>query len=102
MEEIAKLIVVAILVEAVSDWVKDVVRAEVKWTKMVALFVSIVVVFTLRLDLFVLIGLDPAFPFVGGILLSIFVSRGSNFVHDLLDRLRSGKAPALSTTQPNS
>lgn len=102
MEEIAKLLVVAILVEAVSDWIKDVVQAKVRWTKIVALFVSIVVVFTLRLDLFILIGLEPAFPVIGGIFLSIFVSRGSNFVHDLLERLRSGKVPTISKPSPKS
>lgn len=98
MEELTLLIVVAILVEAVSDWVKDLVLSQVKWTKLVAFFVSISIVFTLQLDLFLLLGLKPAYPVVGGLLLSVFLSRGANFVHDLLDRVRSWKGnPTVPT-----
>lgn len=94
MEGITVLLMVAILVEAVSEWIKDVVDSKVRWKKLMALGVSITIVFTLDLDLFHLLGLDPAFPLVGGLLLSILVSRGSNFIHDLLDKARDWKGGA--------
>lgn len=91
MEQITILIMVAILVEAISDWVKDLFSSQTRWPRLVALGISLIIVFTLQLDLFLLLRLEPAYPVVGGVLLSILVSRGANFVHDFLDRLRSWK-----------
>lgn len=91
MEQLTLLLMVAILVEALSDWVKDLLSSQTRRSRLVALGISLIIVFTLQLDLFLLLRLEPAVPVVGGVLLSILVSRGANFVHDLLDRLRSWK-----------
>ena len=45
------------------------------------------IVFGTRLDMLSLLGIETVIPFLGIILTGILISRGSNFIHDLLVRL---------------
>ena len=41
----------------------------------------------IRLDMLALLGIKTTIPFIGIVLTAILISRGSNFLHDLLERI---------------
>lgn len=87
--DFAQLIVVAILVEAVWENIKityDKKKFNISMIGSLVLGIIICVVF--KIDIFPIVGLNAIIPFVGSILTGIIVSRGSNFVNDLLKRLK--------------
>ncbi len=88
MEALVLVLVSAVLVEAVVDWIKAAVEG-LYWQKVAALGVALIVMVTLQLDIFVILGLDPALPYVGMVILAIIVSRGANYVQDLFDRVNN-------------
>lgn len=91
MGKLGLVVLSAILIEAVVEWVKDLVRAEVRWPKLVALGVSVPVLFLLELDIFSLVGIEQKIPFLGTVLLAFVASRGAGYAHEFLDRVMSWK-----------
>lgn len=86
MEAVA-FILLAILIEAIVEILKSLI-VEGKLNKSVALslLVAIPVTVLTGLDLFVLVGLPIALPYVGAALSGIIISRGSNYVSDLVNK----------------
>ena len=87
--EFAQIILVAILVEAIWE------NCKMIWSKgkfsvnmIGALIVSILVCTLTGVDIFPLIGLNISIPFIGSILTGIISSRGANFIHELIKRLK--------------
>ena len=62
---------------------------KVKVDRVGALVVSMLIVFGTRLDILALLEIETVIPFLGIILTGILISRGSNFIHDLLVRLNN-------------
>ena len=52
-----------------------------------ALVVSLVICIDIKLDMLTLLGIKTTIPFIGIVLTAILISRGSNFLHDLLERI---------------
>ena len=52
-----------------------------------ALIVSLIICLDVRLDILKLLKINNTIPFLGIILTAILISRGSNFMHDLLVKL---------------
>lgn len=86
MEAVA-FILLAILIEAIVEILKSLI-SEGKLNKSVALslLVAIPVTVLTGLDLFELAGLPIAVPYVGAALSGIIISRGSNYVSDLVSK----------------
>lgn len=83
---ITQLIVVAFLVEAIWETLKMTWQeGKLSKDRIGALVVGMVIAFTMNLDLFVAVGLNPIFNYVGVIATGILVSRGSNYVHDVIN-----------------
>ena len=88
MEKLIMLVVVAIIAESVWETLKMTWQdGKVKVDRVGALVVSMLIVFGTRLDMLSLLGIETVIPFLGIILTGILISRGSNFMHDLLVRL---------------
>lgn len=88
MEKLLMLVVVAIIAESVWETLKMTWQdGKVKVDRVGALVVSMLIVFGTRLDMLSLLGIETVIPFLGIILTGILISRGSNFIHDLLVRL---------------
>ena len=88
MEKLIMLVVVAIIAESVLETLKMTWQdGKVKVDRVGALVVSMLIVFGTRLDMLSLLGIETVIPFLGIILTGILISRGSNFIHDLLVRL---------------
>lgn len=89
MEGLLQLVILGILVEAVVDTFK------LLWEdggfvlgRGAALVVGLILAFTLNIDLLAKVGLNPRFDIVGIILTGIIISRGGNYVHDFLGRVK--------------
>lgn len=89
MMDFAQLIVVAILVEAIWENIKMIYDKNKFNINMIgSLILGIIVCVIFKIDIFPIVGLNAIIPFVGSIFTGIIVSRGSNFVNDLLKRLK--------------
>lgn len=90
MEAIFSIIILAILVEAVVETVKMAIEGGIKWTNIAAMVLGIAVCVLANKGILTLVGVE--FPmWADAILSGILVSRGSNFISDLFDRVNAGK-----------
>lgn len=88
MEKFLIVFVVAIIAESVWETLKMTWQdGKLKIDRVGALVVSMLIVFGTRLDILAILGIETVIPFLGIILTGILISRGSNFIHDLLTRL---------------
>jgi hypothetical protein len=89
VETFVTLFVLSILCEAVVEWLKGIVPALAGVAvQIAALVVGLVLAFGAGQNLFALIGVEFAYPIVGTVLAGIVVSRGSNYIHDLIAKLQ--------------
>jgi hypothetical protein len=87
MHTAGAFVVAAMLSEAVWEtgkmvWQKGKISAD----RVGALAVGLVIAIGASMDLFVLVGISFSHPLIGQIMTGILLSRGANFVHDLLKR----------------
>lgn len=93
MEMMLQLVIVALLVESVWESAKMVWQSgKFSVNVLGALLLGVAVCTLAHIDLFGLVGITMGVPLVGEILTGILVSRGSNFVHDLLAKLNESRA----------
>ena len=89
MMDFAQLIVVAILVEAICENIKMIYDKDKFNISMIgSLVLGIIVCVVFKIDIFPIVGLSAAIPFIGSIFTGIIVSRGANFVNDLFKKLK--------------
>lgn len=90
--EIASLVIVAILVEAIWENLKMIWKKGKFNINMIgALVISILVCLLARLNIFDVVGVQVSSAIAGNILTGIIVSRGANFVNDLFSKLKGGE-----------
>ena len=88
METILQIVVMGFLVEAIWETLKMVwEEGKLQIDKVGALIVGLAIAITINIDIFVAVGLNPVFHFVGIIATGILISRGGNFIHDLFDKI---------------
>lgn len=86
------LIYVAIIVEGIITYVKNFTSGDkFKWEMLVAVLIGIIVALAYNIDLFALVGLNGTVPYVGSVLTGILISRGSNYIFDLIKSLQNVK-----------
>ena len=86
-----KILVVAALVEAITENIVWLWKEGWKLERIIALVVGIAVCVLSGLDLFMLVDIPLAVPYVGSVLTGFLVTRGGNAVHDLLKLIGSLK-----------
>lgn len=90
--EYAQLVIVAILIEAVWENIKMVWQnGKFSIDKIGSLVISILICILAKIDIFPIVNLSIMVPVIGSILTGIIVSRGSNFVHDLFNKISGNK-----------
>ena len=97
MESLIIILIAAILVEAIWEAIKQPLGASLDWLEDQTMFrvgkvgaaaVGITICVIAEVNLFEILGLDLNPPTIGYIFTGLIVARGSNAVHDLLDRLQ--------------
>lgn len=92
MEALAQLAVAALLVESVWETLKMVWQdGKFSISALGALIVGILVAVFAGLDLLAAVGINMKVAVIGQILTGIMLSRGSNFVHDLIAKLNESR-----------
>lgn len=86
--EITTLIIIAILVEAIVENIKTTYENGINGTRIIALILAIVICILTQTGIFLLLGIDFTIPIVDYILTGIVVSRGANFVNDIISKIR--------------
>lgn len=87
-----KVLVLAALIEAIMNTIKPIWETEKRTPQFfinlaVGFVVAIGVNVLAGLDLFKLFGIPLLYPIIGTILTGVLLSRGSNFIHDLIKTL---------------
>ena len=97
MEGIVLVVALAIITEALIEYVKNIAKAfgSQEWktavTQLVAIGISITLCFATAADLFAAVGLTFIWPWLGKTLTGVLISRGANFVSDFIARLQGAK-----------
>lgn len=87
---ILSLIVLALVGEAVWETLKMTwQQGKVSIDRIGALVLGILLAVGTELDLMAIVGVPVSIPFVGMILTGILISRGANFIHDLLGNINN-------------
>lgn len=92
MDKFITIVFLAIIVEGLVTYIKTFfVGGKFQWQILVAIFFGVVASIAYNIDLFESVGFVTAFPIVGQILTGILISRGSNYVFDLIGQLTAAK-----------
>ena len=85
-----QLIILSILAEAVWENLRMIwEKGKFNWNRLGALVLSIILAVGTKADLFELLKLDIFIPVLGSVFTGILISRGANFIHDLLKKIQS-------------
>jgi len=87
------LILVAILIEGIITYVKPFfVNGKFQWQMLVGLGLGIAVALIYNVDVFAMLKIGTAIPYIGAILTGILLSRGSNYIFDLVKALQGASS----------
>lgn len=90
MEKFLQILVCAVLVEAIWENIKMVWQdGKISIDRIGSLVISIPVCVLTGIDIFAAVNIPISIAYVGSVLTGIIVSRGANFVHDLLEKINS-------------
>lgn len=97
---ILSIVVLALIGEAVWETLKMTwQQGKVSIDRVGALVLGILLAVGTGLDLMALVGVPMTIPFLGVILTGILISRGANFVHDLLNGINNVNQNTKPTRQ---
>ena len=95
MDNLLAILMIAVIVEAITEWAKLIIKdGKPNQWMIVSLVVALVLTLTSGVDLFAEIGLVFNLPYIGSALTGIFLSRGSNYIFELAEKLK--RPPVLS------
>ena len=95
MQTILLAIVMAVTVEALIEYAKQIAKAlssgkfKAAATQVVSILLGVLLCLAVGADVYGALGVAFAVPWVGTVLTGIFASRGSNYISDLAKRLQN-------------
>lgn len=89
--ELVSVFLFAVLVEAIITNVKQIIDDNFNWVKVTSLVLSIAISVAYQVDLFANAGFTSVVPYVGSVLTGIVISRGSNFVYEIITNLKTNR-----------
>ena len=90
MESVAIIVVLALLIEAIVETVKQAVTGGIKWPAVAAMIGGIGVCIAAQVGILTILGV-PFPALLDSVITGILVSRGSNFISDLFGKLKTSK-----------
>lgn len=91
------LIFVSIVIEGIISYCKTlVVDKKFQWQILGSMLLGIGCALTFGVDLFAVAGVEAQVPYIGQVLTGVLLSRGSNYVYDLLKQLTNAKTEVAS------
>lgn len=93
MKSFFGIILMAIVIEGIISYIRQIfVDRQIQWQIVAAIVLGIAIAVIYGLDLFSLFDMQPAVPYVGMILTGILMSRGSNYIFDLIKQIQQYSA----------
>lgn len=90
MDKFFAIIVLAIITEGIVTYVREwFVDGKFHWQQLLTVFLGVFVSLAYNLDLIEVVGISATLPYVGCILTGILISRGSNYIFDLISKLQN-------------
>ncbi|MGG7177585.1 hypothetical protein ACQPU1_08340 [Clostridium paraputrificum] len=90
---ISIVIILALLSESVWETLKMTwQKGKISTDRIGALIISMLIVFATGLDIFKILNVEAKAPGIGMVLTAILLSRGSNFIHDLIGKITDIKS----------
>lgn len=91
--ELFALVIMALLCEAIWETLKMIWQnGKFSIDRLGALICGVVVALVVKVDMFSLVGLTQTTSIIGIVLTGIVISRGANFVHDLINTINNDKS----------
>ena len=88
MQNLTVIVIMAILIEAVITYVKTwVVDKKLQWQALMSVVLGVLVSVVYNLDIPAAVGITCGVPFVGCVITGILISRGSNYIFDLIKKI---------------
>ncbi|SHH00609.1 hypothetical protein SAMN02745221_01465 [Thermosyntropha lipolytica DSM 11003] len=85
MEEIGTLLLLAVSAEAIWETLLMVkLNGGINKEKLGAIVIGIILAIAARVDFFYIMGVPLAIPYLGMVFTGIIISRGANFIHDII------------------
>lgn len=90
-------VMLAIVVEALITYAKDIAQnKKLCWEYIASIILGVALALIYRIDLITLaLGIEGTIPYVGMVLTGILLSRGSNYVWDIWQRILAVKNPQI-------
>lgn len=86
--DISKIAMTAMLIEGIITYLNDfLVLGVTPWQIIVSLVLGVTIAVAYNFDLLKHFGMQSNIPYIGCVLTGILVSRGSNYVYDLIGKL---------------
>ena len=87
-KDISKLITICVLVESIVTYINSFfVVGEPHYQMVLSLIFGIFISVAYKIDLLKLADIESEMPYIGFILTGILISRGSNYVYDLMSKI---------------
>ncbi|MEG0803762.1 MAG: hypothetical protein RSF90_02275 [Pygmaiobacter sp.] len=82
------IILMAVIVEGLITYLQLLIRdRKMCWQMALSIAIGVFCSVVYQIDLFALLGLSTGIPYVGSVLTGVLVSRGSNYLFDLIKQL---------------
>ena len=92
MEQFIGLLMMAVVVEGMITYFKTIaVNGKVQWQIIASIVLGVAVAVVYDLDMLASLGFAASVPYIGNAITGIAVSRGSNYVFDLVGQLTTIK-----------
>lgn len=89
MQQFGTIIMMAVIIEGLITYAKTFFAGgKFQWQQLLGICLGVSVALVYNLNIFGLIGFTTAVPFVGAILTGVLISRGSNYIFDLIRTLQ--------------
>jgi len=86
------MIILALIGEAIWETTKMFwQKGKISIDRIGAVVVCLILAFGANLDMFVIIGVPLAIPYVGTFFTGLLISRGANVIHDLFEKFKNVK-----------
>ena len=87
-QDVSKMVMAAVLVEGIITYFNEFfVSGDAPWQMISSLVLGTIVAVAYKFDLPKYLNMESNVPYVGCILTGILISRGSNYIYDLLTKI---------------
>lgn len=87
-QDVSKMVIITVLVEGIITYFNEFfVSGNAPWQMIFSLVLGIVVAIAYKFDLPRYLNMESNIPYVGCILTGILISRGSNYIYDLITKI---------------